>query len=177
MTTYDSGGPLGTSIDAKTLPNTLGSFGSGVIVVTAAGAEPHGMTCQSFASLSLEPPLVMFAPSRNSQSWPRIRESGTLGINILASDQQWISDQFARSGTDKFTGIRWKPSPLGAPILDGVTAWLECTIVDELDGGDHTIVIGRVNSVKSHTQRAPLLFHRGQYLRTERDAELRVIVP
>lgn len=143
--------------------DVLGSFCSGVVIVTAAGAEPYGFTCQSFTSLSLVPPLVSFAPARTSRTWPRIREVGAFCINILAADQQYLSRRFARSGTDKYTGVAWKPSALGSPVLDGVIGWVDCTLWTEYDGGDHTIVIGRVHDLAAYDHRQPLLFHRGAY--------------
>ena len=124
---------------------TLGHFASGIVVVTATGPDgPLGFTCQSFASLSLDPPLVSFSPARTSSTWPRIRASGRFCINVLAEDQERFSDQFARSGTDKYAGVPWRPGPSGAPVLDGVCAWIDCALWREYDGGDHTIVLGQV---------------------------------
>ncbi|PXY36277.1 flavin reductase [Prauserella flavalba] len=144
--------------------DVLGSFCSGVVVVTAATPEPVGFTCQSFASLSLDPPLVTFAPGRGSRTWPRIRQAGGFCVNILAAGQRHLSDQFARSGTDKFAGVGWSPGESGSPVLDGVLAWVDCTLWAEYDGGDHTIVIGEVRALASDPRRDPLLFHRGAYL-------------
>jgi 3-hydroxy-9,10-secoandrosta-1,3,5(10)-triene-9,17-dione monooxygenase reductase component len=150
-------------IPEQLMRDVLGSFCSGVVVVTAADEEPFGFTCQSFASLSLTPPLVSFAPSRTSRTWPRIRTVGAFCINILAADQQHLSGQFARSGTDKFAGVAWTPSAMGSPVLDGVIGWVDCTLWTEYDGGDHTIVIGRVHDLAAYENRQPLLFHRGAY--------------
>ncbi|GAA1249003.1 flavin reductase family protein [Prauserella halophila] len=144
--------------------NVLGSFCSGVVVITSTDGDPVGLTCQSFASLSLDPPLVTFAPARSSRSWPRIRDVGSFCVNILASDQRFISDQFARSGSDKFSGVSWSPSPGGAPLLRGVIAWIDCTLWSEYDGGDHTIAVGSVRDLETYPHRDPLLFHRGGYL-------------
>ncbi len=145
--------------------HVLGHFGTGVIVVTAqtpTGAT--GLTCQTFQSLSLDPALVSFSPARTSRSWPQIREEGTFCVNVLAADQSELSVQFATSGIDKFAGVTWAPAPLGSPILDGVTAWIECSLWREYDGGDHTIVVGEVLSLAADSQRHPLLYLRGQYL-------------
>jgi 3-hydroxy-9,10-secoandrosta-1,3,5(10)-triene-9,17-dione monooxygenase reductase component len=151
-------------VEPATLRDVLGHFASGVVVVTAAGsAGPLGFTCQSFASLSLDPPLVSFAPSRTSSTWPRIRAAGTFCVNVLAGDQQRLSAAFARSGTDKFAGVGWGPGPAGAPVLDGACAWIGCTLWREYDGGDHTIVAGRVHDLAADASRTPLLFHRGRY--------------
>lgn len=164
MSSNASGDAPRPPIPGDVLRDVLGSFCSGVVVVTAIGTEPVGLTCQSFASLSLDPPLVTFAPARSSRSWPRVRDVGTFCVNILASDQRFISDQFARSGTDKFAGVSWSPSPAGAPMLHGVIAWIDCTLWTEYDGGDHTIVVGKVEHLETYPHRRPLLFHRGTYL-------------
>lgn len=142
----------------------LGHFASGVVVITASGPDgPLGFTCQSFSSLSLEPPLVTFCPARSSTTWPRIREVGRFCVNVLADDHAELSTAFARSGTDKYAGVRWAPAPSGAPILDGVAAWIDCSLGHEYPGGDHTIVAGRVHDLGADGTRLPLLFHRGAY--------------
>ncbi|HEV7870413.1 MAG TPA: flavin reductase family protein, partial [Modestobacter sp.] len=99
-------------VDPRVMRDVLGHFVSGVTVVTAMGADgPLGFTCQSFSSLSLDPPLVAFAPARTSTTWPRLREAGRFCVNVLAEEQSDLSRQFARSGTDKFAGVSWAPSP------------------------------------------------------------------
>ena len=144
--------------------DVLGHFVSGIVVITAAGPDgPLGFTCQSFSSLSLEPPLVSFAPARSSTTWPRIREVGAFCVNVLAADHQEISAGFARSGTDKFAGVAWRPGPSAAPLLEGVSAWVDCTLWGEHDGGDHTIAIGHVQDLGADPARMPLLFYRGRY--------------
>lgn len=142
----------------------LGHFVTGIVVITAAGPDgPLGFTCQSFASLSLDPPLVSFAPARTSSTWPRIRDVGAFCVNVLAADHQDVSAGFARSGVDKFVGVHWRPAPSGAPVLDGVSAWVDCTLWDEHDGGDHTIAVGRVHDLRADPRRQPLLYYRGGY--------------
>ncbi|MFC5947748.1 flavin reductase family protein [Pseudonocardia lutea] len=142
----------------------LGHFASGIVVVTAiTPGGPAGFTCQSFSSLSLDPPLVSFSPARTSSTWPRIREAGAFCVNVLADGHEELSSAFARSGTDKYAGVAWTPAPSGAPRLDGVAAWIDCTLADEFPGGDHTIVVGRVQDLGADPSRAPLLFHRGAY--------------
>jgi flavin reductase (DIM6/NTAB) family NADH-FMN oxidoreductase RutF len=145
----------------------LGTFCSGVVVVTAMSRAPLGFTCQSFASLSLEPPLVSFAPARTSTTWPRIRELGRFCVNVLAHDQRELSERFARRGIDRFAGLSWRRSPLGSPILAGVSAWIDCELAAEHDGGDHTIVLGGVRSLAADPQRHPLIFYRGRYAPSE----------
>jgi flavin reductase (DIM6/NTAB) family NADH-FMN oxidoreductase RutF len=157
-------------VPAEHMRRVLGSFASGIVVVTAHGDEPLGFTCQSFASLSLEPALISFAPARSSTTWPRIREVGTFCVNVLATGHRELSDQFARSGTDKFAGVRWAPSPLGSPLLEGVTAWIDCRLWAEYDGGDHTIVVGEVHDLATDADAHPLLYYRGRYADTVQSA-------
>jgi flavin reductase (DIM6/NTAB) family NADH-FMN oxidoreductase RutF len=142
----------------------LGHFVSGIVVITAIGADgPLGFTCQSFASLSLDPPLVSFAPARSSSTWPQIRSVGAFCVNVLAADHEQVSAGFARSGVDRFDGVPWRPAPSGAPVLDGVSAWVDCTLWAEHDGGDHTIAVGRVRDLGADPARLPLLYYRGRY--------------
>ncbi|MCE0767993.1 flavin reductase family protein [Pseudonocardia kujensis] len=151
-------------VTPEAMRDVLGHFVSGVVVITAQGPDgPLGFTCQSFASLSLDPPLISFSPARTSSTWPRIREVGSFCVNVLAEDHQEYSNGFARSGTDKFAGVRWSPAPSGSPVLEGVSAWIDCTLWNEHDGGDHTIVLGRVSDLGADATRLPLLFYRGNY--------------
>jgi 3-hydroxy-9,10-secoandrosta-1,3,5(10)-triene-9,17-dione monooxygenase reductase component len=151
-------------VHPQMMRSVLGHFVSGVTVVTATAAEgPVGFTCQSFSSLSLDPPLVAFAPSRSSRTWPQLRDARRFCVNVLAEQQSELSTQFARSGTDKFAGVPWTPSPHGSPVLDGVVAWIDSELWAEYDGGDHTIVVARVLDLGADGSRTPLLFHRGAY--------------
>ncbi|MBB3086187.1 flavin reductase family protein [Geodermatophilus sabuli] len=151
-------------VDPALMREVLGHFASGVTVVTALDDdEPIGFTCQSFSSLSLDPPLVVFAPARTSRTWPRLRELGRFCVNVLAEDQDGLSAAFARSGGDKFAGVHWRPSRLGRPVLDDVVAWIDCELWAEYDGGDHTLVAARVLDLGADGHRRPLLFHRGSY--------------
>lgn len=156
--------PTPSAVDRQVMRTVLGHFVSGIVVITGADADgPSGFTCQSFASLSLDPPLVMFSPSLTSVSWPRIRSSGKFCVNVLAAEHANYSNTFARSGGDKFADVRWAASPSGSPILDGVAAWIDCTLEDEYPGGDHTIVVGRVTGLGADPERLPLLYYRGSY--------------
>jgi 3-hydroxy-9,10-secoandrosta-1,3,5(10)-triene-9,17-dione monooxygenase reductase component len=151
-------------VDERLLRDVLGHFASGVTVVTAeTGDGPIGFTCQSFSSLSLDPPLVVFAPGRTSQTWPRLRELGRFCVNVLAEDQTGLSTRFALTGIDRFAGVHWRPSRHGSPVLDGVVAWIDCRLWAEYDGGDHTLVAARVLDLGADPGRRPLLFHRGAY--------------
>ncbi len=156
-------------VTARMMRDVLGNFGTGVTVITAVGPDgPLGFTCQTFASLSLDPPLVSFCPARTSSTWRRIRDLGRFTINILAHEHDWLSDRFAQpgaSGADKFADIGYAPSPSGAPILPGVLAWIECRFRAEYDGGDHTIVVADALDLDAAPDVRPLLYFRGSYLR------------
>jgi flavin reductase (DIM6/NTAB) family NADH-FMN oxidoreductase RutF len=156
--------PLSPTFDDQHFRRVLGHFGSGVAIITSLnGDEPVGMAVQSFSSLSLDPPYVFFAPAKTSTSWPRIRETGKFCANVLSEEQQELSTGFAVSGGDKFSGVGWRTSSNGTPILDGVLVWIDCDIEAEHDAGDHSIVIGRVRELDVERDGRPLLFFRGGY--------------
>jgi 3-hydroxy-9,10-secoandrosta-1,3,5(10)-triene-9,17-dione monooxygenase reductase component len=151
-------------VESAQLREVLGHFASGVVVVTGLDDDrPLGFTCQSFSSLSLDPPLISLSPARSSSTWPRLRALGSFCVNVLADDHEVHSTRFARPGGDKFTGLAWQSAPSGAPLLDGVCAWVDCVLWREYDGGDHTIVVGQVCALGAESSRKPLLFHRGRY--------------
>lgn len=151
-------------VSPERMRQVMGNFCSGITIITAMTAEgPAGFTCQSFTSLSLDPPLVTFNPARTSTSWPRIREVGRFVVNILGSDQQELARTFARSGTDKFAEVPFSGSDSGSPILDAALAWVDCSLHAEYDGGDHTIVVGRVEGMHALEGVDPLVFFKGTY--------------
>lgn len=151
----------------------LGHFASGVTVITAPGrgAEgPAGFACQSFASLSLDPPLVVFLVGRTSTTWPRIARAGVFCVNVLGSGQRALCRGFAVSSAltgDKFAGVPYDRAPVtSSPRLSGVPAWIDCVIHTVHTGGDHLIVVGRVEALGADEDAAsagPLLFHRGDF--------------
>jgi 3-hydroxy-9,10-secoandrosta-1,3,5(10)-triene-9,17-dione monooxygenase reductase component len=154
-----------TSIDVARFREVLGHFASGVTVVTGLSEhrEPIGFTCQAFAALSLDPPMVLLAPGKSSTTWPRIAQAGAFCVNILASDQEALARSFAVSGGNKFSGVAWEPGPeTGAPLLEGVVAWVECELGDIFDAGDHELVTGRVLAL-GVGRGQPLLFYRGGF--------------
>ncbi|MGI5376206.1 flavin reductase family protein [Streptomyces sp. CA-251387] len=160
----------------------LGNFATGVAVVTApatAGAPqapsptddpqaaaPAGFACQSFSSLSLDPPLVAFMVGRTSTTWPRIARAGVFCVNVLSAGQGELCRAFAVSGADKFAGVAYDAAPVsGSPRLAGTLAWIDCTIHAVHPGGDHLIVVGRVEALGAGDgDEAPLLFHKGRFL-------------
>ncbi|SLJ96778.1 flavin reductase family protein [Arthrobacter sp. P2b] len=148
----------------RRLRDVFGSFATGLTVITSATKDgPAGFTCQSFASLSLDPALVTFSPARTSSTWPALRKAGSFTVNILPAEHQHLAGQFARSGSDKFAGVGYTPSPLGNPILDDALAWIDCELHAEYDGGDHTIVVGAVRHLSARQDAEPLLFFKGRY--------------
>jgi flavin reductase (DIM6/NTAB) family NADH-FMN oxidoreductase RutF len=156
------------AFDDARFREVLGHFPSGVTIVTAMDAgEPVGFTCQAFTSLSLDPPLVALAPGKSSTSWPRIAAAGAFCVNILAEEQEALCRDFAVSGGDKFAGIGWRPAANGAPLIQGVLAWVECSFVRSHDAGDHELVIGLVEDMGVRTGGRPLVFYRGGFGRFE----------
>jgi flavin reductase (DIM6/NTAB) family NADH-FMN oxidoreductase RutF len=150
--------------DSARFRQVLGHFTTGVTVVTAAAADgPVGLAVGSFASVSLDPPLVGFFPDKGSSSWPRIEGTGHFCVNVLAEAQEEVCRRFASKGDDKFAGLGWKPAGSGAPVLDGILAWIDCDIESVTDAGDHHFVLGRVRDLAVAHDGAPLLFFRGGY--------------
>jgi 3-hydroxy-9,10-secoandrosta-1,3,5(10)-triene-9,17-dione monooxygenase reductase component len=168
-------------LDPAEFRHVLGHFASGVTVITAPAADdesgPAGFACQSFASLSLDPPLVAFMVARTSTTWPRIARAGVFCVNILGAEQSGLCRAFAvRSAQrpDKFAGVRYGAAPVtGSPRLAGVPAWIDCTIHAVHTGGDHLIVVGRVEALGTEEEAAsaagPLIFHRGSFGRFHPD--------
>ncbi len=155
-----------TAIEPLRFREALGHYASGITVITShVEGEPIGFTCQSFHSVSMDPPLVSFNVMTRSTSYPKIRQAGRFVVNILSDEQVALSRQFAQSGTDKWRDVQWQASPLGSPILAGSLHWLECEIYAEYAAGDHLIVIGHVKSLKLHedARLQPLLYFKGQY--------------
>lgn len=159
-------------VAAQELRHVLGHFCTGVTVVAAldvpgdpaALSRPVGFTCQSFHSLSLDPPLVSIAPGLTSTTWPLIRRARRFCVNVLAADQGELGRAFAVSGGEKFTDVDWRPAPVtGAPLIDGVLAWVDCTLEAEHPAGDHTLVIARVEALGVSRDADPLLFYRGTF--------------
>lgn len=152
-----------SAFDSAKFRQVLGHFPTGVTVITAAGEPPAGMAVGSFASVSLEPPLVGFFVAHTSSTWPRIERSGSFCVNVLGEDQEDVCRRFASKADDKFAGIGWHPAGSGAPLLDGVVAWIDCDIESTFEAGDHLCVLGRVRDLDVGHDGAPLVFFRGGY--------------
>ena len=149
---------------ARAYRDVLGQYASGVTVVTTVlDGVPIGMTCQSFTSVSLDPPLVAFLPMKTSRAFAAIRKSRRFCVNFLAADQADVSNTFASLADDKFADVTWRPTSNGMPLIDGTVGWVDCTVRDVHEAGDHYLVIGRVEDLGHGDADKPLLFHRGRY--------------
>ena len=161
-------GPRPLAPDPATYRTVLGHFATGVVIVSAIDSgEPVGMACNSFTSVSLEPPLVLFCAAKSSTTWPRIQAAGKWAANILDDDGEEICRLFAQKGADRFAHISYTPGRTGAPILDDALAFVDCETLVEHDAGDHVIVVGRVVELGYQHEGKPLLFYRGGYGRYE----------
>ena len=154
------------SLDTKELRNMLGRFATGVTVITARdkSGQKHGITANAFTSVSLDPPLVLVCIDRNAQCYPCFEESKVFAVNILSHEQEAISRRFATKGIDKFEGLAWRAGPSGVPLIEGAVGHVECRIVEQYEGGDHTIYLAEVVT-GSVSNDEPLLFFRGKYHR------------
>ena len=159
-------------IDPRAFRHVLGQFCTGItIITTMADGAPVGFACQSFAALSLDPPLVLFCPTKGSRSWAAIERTGKFAVNVLAEEQQSVCARFGSREPDKFAGIDWHPSELGSPVIDESLAYIDCTVASVHDGGDHFVVFGAVGSLSEapKIKPRPLLFYRGDYTGIEPD--------
>jgi flavin reductase (DIM6/NTAB) family NADH-FMN oxidoreductase RutF len=151
--------------DQPRLRDTLGTFATGVTVVTcrAPNGEPLGFTANSFNSVSLEPPLVLVSLDRNLRSLPGFLAAPYFAVNVLAASQREVSDRFAQRGTDKWTATLTKASRSGTPLIVDSLAVFDCARWAAYNGGDHVILVGRVMGLAHEPDAAPLLFFRGTY--------------
>lgn len=151
-------------IDTQEFRGALGSFATGVTVVTTCMEQdnPIGVTASSFNSVSLDPPLVLWSLGKKSHSLSAFRESGHFAVHILSCLQEDLSNSFAKSGANKFDGVNWQPGALGSPVLEEFAAKFECRTIHQYEGGDHIIFVGEVVAFDSR-DKAPLVFHGGRY--------------
>jgi 3-hydroxy-9,10-secoandrosta-1,3,5(10)-triene-9,17-dione monooxygenase reductase component len=151
------------SFDNAHCKEVLGHYVTGIVIVTAMTPEgPAGFTCQTFGSLSVDSALVFFAATSTSPSWQRVRQVGVVGINILRDDQEPLARGFAVSGVDKFAGVPWIAAPNGSPFLEGSLAYLEGTIREVTNHGDHDIIVAELDFASTEPG-GPLVYYRGGY--------------
>ena len=150
-------------LDPRAFRGALGCFATGVTVVTArdASGEPVGITANSFASVSLDPPLVLWSPARASRRFAAFAQAEDFAIHVLARDQQVVCDAFVKA-QGGFELVPWTEGPEGLPLLDGCAARFLCRREAMIDGGDHAILLGRVWSA-ARSDEAPLVFQGGRY--------------
>ncbi len=149
--------------DLRGYRNALGAFATGVAVVTAqVGGELLGMTVNSFASVSLDPPLVLWSIGDRASNFESFCRAERYAIHILASHQRPLSDQFAQSSGDKYAGQEWAPDDHGVPRLPGCLARFQCRLFEVYPGGDHRIIVGEVTAFEA-LEGEPLMFVQGQY--------------
>ena len=170
MTVSDGTADGPTAFDATVFKDAMSRFATGVAIVSGIDdGEPVGFTCQSFVSLSLDPPYVAVAPARTSTSWPRIARGGSFCVNVLSEDQEELCRGFAVSGGPKFDGVSWHPAPgTGAPVIDGSLAWVDCRVELVHDAGDHELILGRVLDL-GVGEGSPLLFFRSRFATVAHD--------
>ena len=142
----------------------MGAFASGVTIVTGMdGDEAVGFACQSFASVSLEPPLVLFCADHRGRTWPRIRRNGVFCVNVLSEKQADVCSRFGSSRGRKYDDLGWDLSRWGAPALRGVLLRVHGEVHEVHEAGDHDVVIGRVLELETSEESRPMIFYRGQF--------------
>lgn len=160
--------------DTKWMRRILGTFATGVTVVTVGGDNPHGMTANSFTAVSLEPPLVLVCVERQAIMHTSLQDSGAFAISVLAGHQERVARHFADRrrplGKEQFDAVEWLPGPLtGAPLITGALAHFECEVWRAYDGGDHTIFLGNLLSLARDEGDDALLFVHGTFRQTDPD--------
>lgn len=158
--------PTAAAFDAKAFRAALGSFATGVTVITtrAEDGSPIGLTANSFNSVSLEPPMVLWSLAKKAWSLPAFQAARHWAVHILHAEQEDLSNRFAKAGLDKFADVAMSISPEGVPLLHGCAARFECRAQHQYEGGDHIIFVGDVLRFE-RDDASPLLFHAGRYAR------------
>jgi flavin reductase (DIM6/NTAB) family NADH-FMN oxidoreductase RutF len=152
------------AIDQRHFRDVMGTFATGVtIVTTMVNGAAHGITANSFSSVSLDPPLVLFCLGRSSTNFEAFMAADCFAVNILAAGQDALSTRFAVYEGDRFEGVPWQPWETGSPVLDGVVAVADCLCEAKHDAGDHIVMIGRAVRAEALSNTPPLLYHRGKY--------------
>lgn len=148
------------------LRRAFGCFPSGVAAVCAkVDGEPVGLAASSFTSVSMNPPLVSVCMQDTSTTWPRLRGLERLGVTVLAEGQEGVCARLASKSGNRFAYTNWATTPDGGLYVEGATAWLDCSVHDEIVAGDHTIVLMRVHGVWADPDVPPLVFHGSQFRR------------
>jgi flavin reductase (DIM6/NTAB) family NADH-FMN oxidoreductase RutF len=150
--------------DHRALRDAFGCFATGVTVVTSlAEGRPVGLTANSFASVSLDPPLLLVCLANGASSLPAIRAHGRFGVSVLSASQGAVAERFARRGGNRFELGDWVEAESGVPLLEGACANFACSVHQDIASGDHILLVGRIDSFRAAPDRAPLLYVRGRY--------------
>jgi len=151
-------------IDPRDFRNALGTFATGVTIVTAMGSDgkPCGLTCNSFASVSINPPLVLWSLGTYSQGLPVFQNASHFAVNVLGVSQQPLAAKFAKASSNKFDGVKWRAGLGKAPLIADSVAHFQCRVASRYYGGDHVIFLGAVEAY-TYNRKEPLLFVRGGY--------------
>lgn len=165
-------------VDVKVLRNCFGKFATGITVITAMAPDGTkiGLTVNSFSSLSLDPPMILWSLDKKSKSLEALKNASHFAVNVLASDQMGVSNNFARTSDDKFDDVELIESKCGLPLLGGTVAHLECKNIGTYEGGDHLIFIGEVEHFEAGDKK-PLLYTNGQYTIAARHPAARMAEP
>ena len=161
-----------STFDARSFRDALGSFATGVTVMTTVDAQGHdvGLTANSFNSVSLDPPMILWSLARASRNLPAFKQADHFAVHILSSQQQSLSNRFATSKADKFAGLDLSRGDGGVPLIDGCAARFVCRTAHQYDGGDHVIFVGEVLEF-TQAGSAPLIYHGGDYVLAARIAD------
>jgi flavin reductase (DIM6/NTAB) family NADH-FMN oxidoreductase RutF len=151
--------------DHRPLRDAFGCFATGVTIVTSfdEARRPVGFTANSFTSVSLDPPLLLVCPGRSIRSLPIIRQTGLFGVSVLSESQRSVAERFASRIDDRFSEGEWVESESGVLLLEGACANFACTLVNDIEAGDHQVLIGHIDSFRSADARQPLLYLRGAF--------------
>jgi len=153
-------------VDPTTLRRVLAAFPTGVTSLAAlVDGVPVGMAANSFTSVSLDPPLVSVCVATTSETWPRLRRAERVGVSVLSHGQEAVSRSLASRGIDRFADLSWHATDDGAILLDGASAWFDCSLEREIRAGDHEIVLLNVHGLGTDPHTPPLVFHGSRYRR------------
>ena len=152
-------------IDPRALRDAFGAFATGITVITSTDDEGAscGFTANSFTSVSLEPPLLLVCAAHGVSALPAIRARRAFGVNILSEAQEHVSRRFTQRGIDRFAEAIWRPGAHDVPLLEGACATFACRVLQDIEAGDHVILLGRIDGFSADQLVRPLLYHRGRY--------------
>jgi flavin reductase (DIM6/NTAB) family NADH-FMN oxidoreductase RutF len=157
-----------TTFDPLRLRQVFGAFPTGVTAVAALIDEhPMGLAASSFTSVSLDPPLVSICIAHSSRTWPVLSQAPRLGVSVLSAEQEAVGRQLAAKDADRFDELSWRVTADRAVLIEQASAWLDCSIDQQVRAGDHDIIVLRVHDLDSVTDRMPLVFHASRFRRLE----------